>query len=122
MAMNRSCFSFLPARADRRSGIARTLCTGGGFPYPRGDIYFSRRVNGKWTQAQHLEHGVNTVADEGAPALTPDEKQLIFASERSPFVIPMLKRIDMAEFERLVHATLNGHWNIYYDADRRVGA
>ena len=86
---------------------------GGGFPYPRGDIYFSRRVNGKWAQAQHLEHGVNTVADEGAPALTPDEKQLIFASERSPFVIPMLKRIDMAEFERLVHATLNGHWNIY---------
>jgi hypothetical protein len=87
--------------------------TGGGFPYARGDLYFSRRVNGKWTPAQHLEHGVNSVADEGVPALTPDEKQLIFSSERSPFVIPMPKRIDMAEFEKLVHAVLNGHGNIY---------
>jgi hypothetical protein len=94
-----------PHRAD-------TL-TGGGFPYPRGDIYFSKRLNGKWTAAIHLEHGVNSVADEGAPSLTPDEKQLIFASERSPFLIPMPKRLDMAEFERLTHATLNGHGNIY---------
>jgi hypothetical protein len=86
---------------------------GGGFPYARGDIYVSRRVNGKWTPAQHLEHAVNSVADEGAPSLTPDEKHLIFSSERSPFVIPMAKRIDMAEFDRLVHSTLNGHGNIY---------
>ena len=56
---------------------------------------------------------MNSVADEGTPALTPDEKQLIFSSERSPFVIPMPKRIDMAEFERLVHSVLNGHGNIY---------
>jgi hypothetical protein len=89
------------------------VLTGGGFPYPRGDIYFSRRENGKWTRAQHLEHGVNTVADEGAPSLTPDGKHLIFASERSPFLIPMPKRIEMAEFDRLVHSTLNGHGNIY---------
>jgi hypothetical protein len=86
---------------------------GGGFPYGRGDIYVSRRVNGKWTPAQHVEHGVNSVADEGAPALTPDGKHLIFSSERSPFVIPMAKRVDMAEFDRLVHSTLNGHGNIY---------
>jgi hypothetical protein len=87
--------------------------TEAGFPYPRGDIYFSRRIDGKWTLAKHLEHGVNTVADEGAPALTPDGKHLIFASERSPFVIPMPKRIGMAEFEKLSHSVLNGHGNIY---------
>ncbi len=87
--------------------------TGGGFPYARGDIYVSCRVSGKWTAAKHVEHGVNTVADESAPALTPDEKHLIFSSERSPFVVPMPKRIDMDEFERLVHAVLNGHGNIY---------
>jgi hypothetical protein len=87
--------------------------TGGGFPYPRGDIYFSRRVNGKWTQAQHLAHGVNTVADEGAPALTPDGKFLIFGSERSPFVVPMPTPLSMPEFDRLVHSTQNGHWNIF---------
>ena len=87
--------------------------TEGGFPYPRGDIYFSRRVNGQWTKAQHVEHGVNTVADEGAPALTPDGKFLIFASERSPFVVPMPHPISMQDFDRLVHSTLNGHWNIF---------
>jgi Tol biopolymer transport system component len=87
--------------------------TGGGFPYARGDIYMSERVNGKWKQASHLERGVNSVAEEGAPALTPDEKQLIFSSERSRFVIPMPKRIDIAEFDKLVHSVLNGHGNIY---------
>jgi hypothetical protein len=94
---------------------------GGGFPYARGDIYFSRRVDGKWTPARHLENGVNSVADEGVPALTPDEKQLIFSSERSPFVIPMPKRIDMAGFERLVHSVLNGHGNIYSIPVRALG-
>jgi len=73
----------------------------------------SERVNGRWTPAKHLERGVNSVADEGTPALTPDGKQLIFSSERSPFVIPMPKRIDMTEFEKLVHSILNGHGNIY---------
>lgn len=93
----------------------------GGFPYARGDIYVSQRVNGKWTMAQHLEHGVNSPADEGAPSLTPDEKQLIFSSERSPFVIPMPKRIEMAEFERLVHSILNGHGNIYSVSMQALG-
>jgi hypothetical protein len=89
-----------------------TLYTGG-FPYARGDIYVSRRINGKWSMAQHLEHGVNSVADETAPALTPDGKHLIFSSERSPFVVPMQHRIRMAEFEQIARSTLNGHGNIY---------
>ena len=38
-----------------------TLYTGG-FLYPRGDLYVSRNVDGHWTTAKHLEHGVNTVA------------------------------------------------------------
>jgi len=89
-----------------------TLYTGG-FMYARADIYLSRRVNGKWTQAQHLEHGINTVADENSPALTPNGKHLIFSSERSPFVIPMAHRINMQEFETMSHSVLNGHGNIY---------
>src|SRR5882724_3996428 len=47
---------------------------GSGFLYARGDIYFSRKMNGEWTAAKHLGHGVNTVADEGYPVLTPDGK------------------------------------------------
>jgi hypothetical protein len=86
---------------------------GQGFLYARGDIYFSRRVNGEWTPAKHLEHGVNTVADEGYPALTPDEKHLIFTSERSPLTLNLDHRLTMAELEKYLHGTLNGHGNVY---------
>ena len=85
----------------------------GGFPYARGDIYMSCRVDGKWTKAVHLGNGVNSVADDSSPALTPDGKFLIFSSERSPFVIPMPHRLSMAEFDRFVHSIMNGHGNIF---------
>jgi len=85
----------------------------GGFPYARGDIYVSMRKDGKWTRAQHLEHKVNTVADEGFPALTPDGKTLIFTSSRSVFTVPVAKRLDMQEFERNLHSMKNALGNIY---------
>ncbi|HWZ98105.1 MAG TPA: hypothetical protein VN025_10110 [Candidatus Dormibacteraeota bacterium] len=85
----------------------------GGFPYARGEIYASVRVGGKWTQAKHLEHGVNTVADEGYPSLTPDGKFLIFTSGRSAFTVPVAKRLDMQELERNLHSTNNALGNIY---------
>jgi hypothetical protein len=84
-----------------------------GFLYARGDIYFSRRVDGEWTPAKHLEHGVNTVADEGYPALTPDGKHLIFTSERSPLTLNLDHRLKMPELEKYLHGTLNGHGNVY---------
>jgi hypothetical protein len=87
--------------------------TGRGFQYARGDIYFSRRVHGEWTPARHLEHEVNTVADEGYPALTPDEKTLIFTSERSPLTLNLDHQLKMLELEKYLHSTLSGHGNIY---------
>jgi len=89
-----------------------TLYTGG-FPYARGDIYVSKRVQGNWGKAEHLGRGVNSVADEGPPALTPDGKFLIFSSYRSPFTVPVAERLSMAELEKNLHATLNGEGNIY---------
>jgi Tol biopolymer transport system component len=89
-----------------------TLFTGG-YPYARGDIYISRNVGGKWSAAQHVERGVNTVADEDYPALTPDGKQLVFSSERSPFTVPVAHKLTMDELEKNLHGTLNGHGNIY---------
>jgi hypothetical protein len=105
---------FVSAGDDAEAGHHRegTLFTGG-YPYPRGDIYCSRSVGGKWTAARHLEHGVNTVADENSPALTPDGKQLMFTSERSPFTVPMRHKLTMKEYEEHLHGTLNGHGNIY---------
>jgi hypothetical protein len=103
---------FVSAGDDAEHHRDGTLFTGG-YPYSRGDIYFSRKVDGKWTAARHLEHGVNTVADEDYPALTPDGKQLVFSSERSPFTVPVAHKLNMEEFERELHGTLNGHGNIF---------
>jgi len=90
----------------------RALYTGG-FPYARGDIYVSVRKDGKWTKAKHLEHGANTVFDEGYPALTPDERFLILTSSRSVFTVPVAKRLDMKELEGNLHSTNNALGNIY---------
>jgi len=86
---------------------------GNGFLYARGDIYFSRKMNGEWAAAKHLGHGVNTVADEGYPVLTPDGKYLIFSSERSPLTLNLNHQLKMAELEKCLHGTLNGHGNVY---------
>jgi hypothetical protein len=98
-----------PAAGHHREGVLYT----GGYPYARGDIYFSRMVDGVWTAAKHLEHGVNTVFDEDYPALTPDGKHLVFSSERSPFTVPVEHRLSMDELEKELHSTLNGGGNIY---------
>jgi hypothetical protein len=98
-----------PAAGHHREGVLYT----GGYPYSRGDIYFSRMVDGRWTGAVHLEHRVNTVFDEDYPALTPDGKHLVFSSERSPFTVPVARRLTMEQLEKELHSTLNGGGNIY---------
>lgn len=88
--------------------------TGGGKPYPRGDLYVSYNDSGKWTVARHLEHNINTVAEEEFPFLTPDGRYLFFSSERSPFTVPVAKRLDYRQLERNLHSVLNGHGNVFF--------
>jgi Tol biopolymer transport system component len=87
---------------------------GGGVLYPRSDLYVSFRNAGSWSPARHLEHAINTVAEEGSPSITPDDNYLFFSSERSPFTVPAAHRLNYAEIERLLHSTLNGHGNVFY--------
>ena len=87
---------------------------GGGVLYARSDLYVSFRQDGKWSPAKHLEHHINTFAEEGAPSITPDGKYVFFSSERSPFTVPTAHRLNYQEIERLLHSTLNGHGNIFY--------
>ena len=91
---------------------------GGGVRYARGDLYASVRTGAgpeaKWTKARHLEHGVNTVADESSPSLTPDGRFLFFTSERSPFSIPPSRTMDAREIDRALRGTLNGHGNVFF--------
>jgi hypothetical protein len=88
--------------------------TGGGKPYPRGDLYVSNNQSGKWTAGRHLGHDMNTVAEEEFPFLTPDGQYLFFTSERNPFTIPVEKRLDYDHLEGHLRSIFNGHGNIFF--------
>jgi hypothetical protein len=88
--------------------------TGGGNAYARGDLYISYNQGGKWTPARHLGNNINTVADEKFPFLTPDGRYLFFTSERSPFTVPMPKRLTYGQLERYLHSIFNGRGNIFF--------
>jgi hypothetical protein len=92
----------------------RETLKGGGVLYARADLYVSTGGRGIWSKARHLEHGINSVAEEGAPCLTPDGKYLFFTSERSPFTVPEPHRLEAGEIHRMLHSTLNGHGNIFF--------
>jgi Tol biopolymer transport system component len=87
---------------------------GGGRPYPRADIFASVQKDGAWTPARHLEHGINTVAEESYPSLSPDGRYLFFTSERSAFVVPTEHRFTYDEMERDLRSIFNGRGNVFY--------
>src|SRR5262249_30846411 len=87
---------------------------GGGKIYPRADLYVSVEQNGKWSPARHLEHNINTVADEEFPFLTPDGRYLFFSSERSPFTVPVAHRLNYKDLESDLHSIWNGHGNVFF--------
>jgi D-alanyl-D-alanine carboxypeptidase len=95
--------------------------TTGGFVYARGEIYVSRNEGGKWTNARHLGPLVNSVAEEGNPALSPDGKFLFFTTEKSPFVVPTERRMDIDALEAALHSIENGLGNVNYIALDALG-
>jgi Tol biopolymer transport system component len=94
---------------------------GGGVLYARADLYVSTNRKGKWSSARHLGHGINSVADEASPSLTPDGRYLFFTSERSPFTVPTSHPLGYDEIEAMLHSTLNGHGNIYFISREALG-
>ena len=94
---------------------------GGGKPYPGGDLYVSFKQNGKWTPARHLEHHINTEAEEEYPFLTPDGRYLFFSSERSSFTVPVAHRLSYRELESDLHSTLKGHRNVFFIGVEALG-
>ena len=75
------------------------------------DEYVKR--NGHWMPARHLEHGINSSAEEVNPSFSPDGKFLFWGSEKSQFEIPT-KPLQRAQVERLWQTPLNGRANIYF--------
>ncbi len=84
-----------------------------GKPYPRQDLYISVKRQGHWTPARHLEHGINSSAEEVYPSFSPDGKFLFWGSELSGFEIPS-KLFTRARVEKAWHGPLNGRGNIYF--------
>lgn len=84
-----------------------------GKPYPRQDLYISFKRAGHWTPAQHLEHGVNSFAEEVYPAFSPDGKFLFWGSERSSFEIPT-RGLNRTQIDRIWHTPFNGRGNIFF--------
>ena len=76
--------------------------TGGCKPYPRGDLYVSYNDSGKWTVARHLEHNINTVAEEEFPFLTPDGRYLF--SRANAACLPCRSRSD----------SITGNWSAIF--------
>ncbi len=87
--------------------------TGGKF-YLRGDLYVSVNRGGEWTAAKHLEHDINSFAEESYPSLTPDGRYLFFSSERNPFTVPTVPRLTHAELDRKLRTLWNGQGNIFF--------
>lgn len=61
------------------------IFTGCNYPEGQGscDLYFSVRTNNGWSEAQNLGPVVNTDFWESSPSLSPDKRDLYFASSRA---------------------------------------
>jgi hypothetical protein len=87
---------------------------GAGVLYPRGDLYVSfRRAAGGFGAPRNLGAPINSTAAESNPSLSPDGAWLYFTSERSPFTVPMPRRLAARELMAQLRATLSGSGNIY---------
>jgi Tol biopolymer transport system component len=93
-------------------GRADTLASAGA-PYARSDLYVSFRSAGGWTAPRNLGAGINTPANELAPAFSPDGRWFYFASDRSFVTLPMPRRLSTREYEDGLHGLFNGWGNIY---------
>ncbi|WP_425390276.1 OmpA family protein [Ekhidna sp.] len=51
---------------------------------PDFDIYYSEFENGGWTAPQPLDIGINTIQDEKGPAISADEKKILFTRPLPP--------------------------------------
>jgi len=69
MSANGTIYFANSGRADSKGGM---------------DIYRSRLIDGKYAEPENLGPAINTQAEEGEPAIAPDESFMIFASGGRP--------------------------------------
>jgi Tol biopolymer transport system component len=92
--------SYMYLMANKKEGLGR------------GDIYFSRNVNGHWTKPVNLGAPINSPGYEFAPKFTPDGKYFIWGSARNTNFPPKAK-MTTEQSERALHSPGNGLGAIY---------
>ncbi len=77
------------------------------------DLYISYRTNSGWTEPENLGPGINSAADETHASISPDDKYLFFASNRTCLDRPLEERLSYQELLDKLRGTLGGNRNIY---------
>ncbi len=80
--------------------------------YPRTDLYVRERQGDGWSALRHLAAPINSAADDGSPALSPDGKSLLFTSERGGLT-EHGPSLTFGALEDLLHRPGNGLGDIY---------
>ena len=78
-----------------------------------GDLYLSLNANGKWGPARPLGQGINSVAREYCPVVSPDRAWLYFTSLRGFIDDPLSKPLTSSELRRRKAEVLNGTGNVW---------
>jgi Tol biopolymer transport system component len=78
-----------------------------------GDLFVSHRRGDGWTAPRPLGHGVNTVAREYCPIVSPDGRWLYFTSQRGFTDGPQARRLTARELTDSLRTVRNGQGDIY---------
>jgi Tol biopolymer transport system component len=79
----------------------------------KGDLYYSRRINGEWQPAIHFENGINSPYLDYSPFVTADHKYFFFTSKRLLIKFPFPKPKSAPEIRDLLNSYGNGFEDIY---------
>jgi hypothetical protein len=78
-----------------------------------GDLYLSTRQGDGWSEPRVLASGINTLAREYCPIVSPDGKYLYFTSQRGFPDLPRGRGLTYPEFRDSLRSVGNGLGNIY---------
>ncbi len=83
--------------------------------YGADDIYYSRKIEGKWSKSKNIGEIINTYTYDFSPKVNPDGKYLYFSSRiNTRFFRKMDEQTFTYEsFKKMLNGPLNGFGNIY---------
>ena len=78
-----------------------------------GDLYISKKKEGIWQQAVHMEAPFNSSSLDYCPFISFNKQYFFFTSKRSVIKFPFKKQKSLSELEKLFLASGNGSDDIY---------